>query len=363
MSGSLITTNQTLFAMFHSLRAACVAAVLLCSLPAGMWGQRVCLSGCDGGGKVVQRFDPVAAQHMFDEAFFTIDSLTVAADSLEVIVDSLNAHVDSLEIDRDSLYIRLSRSVVLIDTLLVHVDSLWVLVDTLNAEIDSLQIQLAAVASSGGSGGSSSGGGCGSTPSGFACGQTLNHYGEAYSTVAIGSQCWFAENLKATSFCDGTPIPDGLTAGATASTAARGFLLPDSASTYAAKGLFYNWFAATDPRGLCPSGWHVPTDTEWQTMVDHLGGWSVAGGELKSPSPVWNGNSPGSGFNALQTGHWMWNGSGSFESVAFYAWWWTSTALDATNGAPRYVQTSFAEILQGVPRQKGSGMAVRCLQD
>ena len=156
--------------MFHSLRAACVAAVLLCALPAGMWGQRVCLSGCDGGGKVVQRFDPVAAQRMFDEAFFTIDSLTVAADSLEVMIDSLDAHVDSLEIDRDSLYIRLSRSVVLIDTLLVHVDSLWVLVDTLHAEIDSLQIQLAAVASSGGSGGSggsSSGGGCGSTPVGL----------------------------------------------------------------------------------------------------------------------------------------------------------------------------------------------------
>lgn len=347
------------------------ACALLLAGPSDASAQRVCLSGCDGGGKVVQRFDPVAAQRMFDEAFFTIDSLTVAADSLEGLVDDL-------EVDRDTLLARLTRSIVIIDTLLVHMDSVWVLVDTLyvridslNAQIDSLNVQMASV-SSGGSGGSGSsaggGGGCGSEPSGFTCGSTLNHYGVAYQTVQIGAQCWFAENLKASSFCNGDPIPDGLTAGATGSTPARGFHAPDSASTYATKGLFYNWYAVIDSRGVCPTGWHVPTNSEWQTLVDGLGGWQVAGGELKAPAPTWNGSNPGSGFNAIQTGHWMWQTSinmGGYENIAMMAWWWTADANDATTGKTRYVTDSFAEIFDGAvaPRHKGSGLAVRCLRD
>jgi len=344
------------------------ACALLLAGPSDASAQRVCLSGCDGGGKVVQRFDPVAAQRMFDEAFFTIDSLTVAADSLEGLVDDL-------EVDRDTLLARLTRSIVIIDTLLVHMDSVWVLVDTLyvridslNAQIDSLNVQMASV-SSGGSGGSGGGGsGCGSTSPSFTCGSTLTHYGVAYATVQIGSQCWFAENLRATYFCNGDPIPDGLTAGATGSTPARGFLWPDSASTFATKGLFYNWYAASDPRNVCPSGWHVPLDSEWQTLVDGLGGSLVAAKDLKAPSPTWNGNSPGSGFNAKQTGHWMWQtsiNSGGYENISMYAWWWPADAADATNGKTRYVQTNFDEIWAGtvVPRHKGSGLAIRCLKD
>lgn len=340
----------------------------LLAVPGQTKAQRVCLSGCDGGGKVVQRFDPVAAQRMFDEAFFTIDSLSVAADSLEGLIDDL-------EIEGDTLLARLTRSIVIIDTLLVHMDSVLVLVDTLyvridslNAQIDTLNVQMASV-SSGGSGGSGGGGsGCGSAPSGFSCGSPLTHYGVAYATVQIGSQCWFAENLKATKFCDGTDIPDGLPAGATASTPARGFLYPDSATTYATKGLFYNWYVASDSRNVCPSGWHVPTDSEWQILVNGLGGENLAGGELKAPLPIWNGNSPGSGFNAKQTGHWMWQpsiSSGGHENISMYAWWWPSDAVDATNGKTRYVQTNFPEIWSGsvAPRHKGSGLAIRCLMD
>ncbi len=354
--------------MKNLLFTGALACAFLLIAPGEAEAQRVCLSGCDGGGKVVQRFDPVAAQRMFDEAFFTIDSLTVAADSLEGLVDDL-------EVDRDTLLARLTRSIVIIDTLLVHMDSVWVLVDTLyvridslNAQIDSLNVQMASV-SSGGSGGSGGGGsGCGTTSSSFTCGSTLTHYGVAYATVQIGSQCWFAENLRATYFCNGDPIPDGLTAGATGSTPARGFLWPDSASTFATKGLFYNWYAASDPRNVCPSGWHVPLDSEWQTLVDGLGGSLVAAKDLKAPSPTWNGNSPGSGFNAKQTGHWMWQtsiNSGGYENISMYAWWWPADAADATNGKTRYVQTNFDEIWDGTaaPRHKGSGLAIRCLKD
>jgi len=359
--------------MFHSLRAACVAAVLLCTLPAGMWGQRVCLSGCDDGNKVVQRFDPVAAQRMFDEAFETIDSLTVAGDSLQFLVDSMGLEMDSMRteidtliIDRDTLMIRLARSILLIDTLIIQTDSLWTLVDTLYAEIDSLQLQLASVSTSGGTTGSTTSSGCGSTPTSFSCGQPITHHGVAYSTVQIGTQCWFAENLKALYFCDGTPIPNDLVDGHNNSSAARGVWFPDSATTFATKGVPYNWYAATDSRGVCPSGWHVPSETEWQTLVDHLGGWSVAGGEIKSPSPVWNGNTPGSGFNALQTGSWEYNtfaNSGSYANITNYAWWWTSTSISATDANFRLVQTSFAEVLQSQTRPKSQGNAIRCLKD
>ncbi len=361
--------------MKNLLFTGALACAFLLAAPGEAGAQRVCLSGCDGGGKVVQRFDPVAAQRMFDEAFFTIDSLTVAADSLEGLVDDL-------EVEGDTLLARLTRSIVIIDTLLVHMDSVWVLVDTLyvridslNAQIDSLNVQMASISSggsgsgSGGGGGGSGGGGggCGTTSPSFTCGSTLSHYGVAYATVQIGSQCWFAENLRATYFCNGDPIPDGLTAGATASTPARGFMYPDSASTFATKGLFYNWYVASDARNVCPSGWHVPLDSEWQTLVNGLGGDLVAGGELKAPAPTWNGNSPGSGFNAKQTGHWMYSSAfgGSYENVAMYAWWWPADAADATNGQTRYVQTNFPEIWAGTvaPRHKGSGLAIRCLKD
>ena len=87
-------------------------------------------------------------------------------------------------------------------------------------------------------------------------------------------------------------------------------------------GRLYNWYAVSDPRGLAPEGWHVPTDVEWQTLIDFAGGESVAGGKLKETGFVhWNSPNSGAtnevGFNAL--------GSGYLDAVGDYVWKNTGT--------------------------------------
>ncbi|MCX6328300.1 MAG: fibrobacter succinogenes major paralogous domain-containing protein, partial [Bacteroidia bacterium] len=105
-----------------------------------------------------------------------------------------------------------------------------------------------------------------------------------YKTVKIGNQVWMAENLKTTLFNDGTPISL-----VTDDTLWNNLKTPAYCWCYAeffppkntAYGLSYNWYAVNTGK-LCPTGWHVPSDAEWTTLVDYLGGDSVAGDKLKT---------------------------------------------------------------------------------
>ena len=97
--------------------------------------------------------------------------------------------------------------------------------------------------------------------------------GYNYSTVQIGNQCWFSENLRTTIYADGTGIPQVSDNGAWTDldSGARCDYNNDAANvgTY---GRMYNWFAATDVAGLCPTGWHVPTTEEWTQLGTILHG-------------------------------------------------------------------------------------------
>ena len=96
--------------------------------------------------------------------------------------------------------------------------------------------------------------------------------GNVYQTVQIGDQFWMAENLKVTHYQNGDEIPCNV--------------YNDDPSNAAIYGRLYNWYAVDDERGICPEGWHVPSDdeadSEWQILVDYLGGGSVAGGKMKA---------------------------------------------------------------------------------
>ena len=97
-----------------------------------------------------------------------------------------------------------------------------------------------------------------------------------YNTVIIGTQIWLKENLKVTKYRNSDTI--------TTTWAYNGN--ESNVSTY---GRLYDWYAATDSRGLCPTGWHLPTDAEWTTLTDYLEGLSVAGGKLKEAGTThWN---------------------------------------------------------------------------
>ena len=117
------------------------------------------------------------------------------------------------------------------------------------------------------------------------CGN-LSYQGYDYEVVKIGSQCWFAENLRSEQFENGDPISFNTNEGG--------------------DGLLYTWYAVDDARGLCPSGWNVPSGADWSQLKNHLGGYNVAGEKMKSTDGWLNGGNGTntSGFNALPSGYW-----------------------------------------------------------
>lgn len=99
--------------------------------------------------------------------------------------------------------------------------------------------------------------------------------GNSYRTVAIGGRRWMAENLRVSRYRNGDPIPTGLSdmdwSQTYSSYLGAYALLNDADSNDVVLGKLYNGFAVNDPRGLCPAGWHIPTDDDWTALELHLG--------------------------------------------------------------------------------------------
>ncbi len=106
--------------------------------------------------------------------------------------------------------------------------------------------------------------------------------GYEYKTVKIGEQWWMAENLKVKHYRNGDTISTGHSNQEWPNLSTGAYAVYDNndsnANTY---GYLYSWYAVNDSRNIAPEGWHIPTDEEWQTLVEYLGGSSVAGGKLK----------------------------------------------------------------------------------
>ena len=109
----------------------------------------------------------------------------------------------------------------------------------------------------------------------FTCGDPVSYHGYDYATVQIGEQCWFAENLRNEHYANGDSIPGGLSnsewQNADDTNLGAQAIYNNDASNLADYGRLYNWYAVDDARGLCPSGWHVPTDEEFMTLEMELG--------------------------------------------------------------------------------------------
>jgi uncharacterized protein (TIGR02145 family) len=194
--------------------------------------------------------------------------------------------------------------------------------------------------------------------------------GNVYNTVQIGTQCWTQSNLKVSKYRNGDSILTGLSDSAWQNTTSGAYAIynnnPVNDGLY---GKLYNHHAVTDSRGLCPTGWHVPTDGEWTTLENHLGGSSVAGGALKStamqPAPGgWNspnfGATNSAGFTALPGGRR--DDYGDFRSMASLGYWWSSSVLSGANAWLRDLGSSYSII----PRFNGTrsnGFSVRCCRD
>ena len=161
-------------------------------------------------------------------------------------------------------------------------------------------------------------------------GATQDIDGNYYNTVTIGSQVWMTQNLKTTRFNDGSNITLADPASSLENITDPVYCWyennPDVyKETY---GALYNWYAANSNK-LCPAGWHVPSDAEWTTLTDYLGGLDIAGSKLKEAgNNHWViGNSDAtneSGFTALPGG----NRGDAYYSLGTAGYWWTSTEGD-----------------------------------
>lgn len=204
----------------------------------------------------------------------------------------------------------------------------------------------------------------------FSCGTStiLDREGNSYNTVSIGDQCWMKENLKVTTYNNGTTIPDdtnnpnaywgGLLTGAR--TEAPG--TPSYVSTY---GYLYNWYAVTDSRKICPTEWHVPSDAEWTVLTTYLGGTSVAGDKMRlTGTTYWTSPNSGatneSGFTALPGGLRYTDGTGGVVNT--YAFFWSATVNDINTAWYRDMSYSYSYVYRWYVG-KSMGASVRCLKD
>ncbi len=201
------------------------------------------------------------------------------------------------------------------------------------------------------------------TPNTPAPGTVTDYDGNVYNVISIGTQFWLMQNLKTTHYKNGTPIPNvtnnttwaGLTTGAYCDYDNT----PANSATY---GRIYNWYAV-NTGNLCPTGWHVPTDAEWTTLTNYLGGASIAGGKLKATT-LWNSPNTGatnsSGFSALPGGDRY--DDGTYGGIGDYGLWWSSTEDGTTYAWGRGLYYDLSGASRGTT-SKTYGFSVRCLRD
>jgi uncharacterized protein (TIGR02145 family) len=221
------------------------------------------------------------------------------------------------------------------------------------------------------------------TLSTFTCGTTTisDVDNNTYATVQIGTQCWTQSNLKVSKYRNGDNIPTGLSDAQWGSTTSGAYAIYDNDPVNdALYGKLYNWYAVTDSRGLCPTGWHVPSNGEWNVLVKYLdpnadtvcvscGQSLIAGGALKStamqPTPGgWNAPNTGatnsSGFTGLPGGYRA-SGGGFYSSG--YGYWWSSS--DAGSGSAWYYYLSYLNAVANRNNRGNhrAGYSVRCARD
>ncbi|MHC1702730.1 MAG: fibrobacter succinogenes major paralogous domain-containing protein [Tenuifilaceae bacterium] len=184
--------------------------------------------------------------------------------------------------------------------------------------------------------------------------------GNVYQTVMIGTQEWMAENLKVTRYSNGDTIPNikNNDSWGWANTAWCSY--DNYSNDRKIYGLLYKFKTIVDIRGLCPDGWHVPSDTEWTTLTDYLGGVDIAGYKLKKTGKGIASNNS-SGFTGLAGGIRHYNGH--FQDKEDCGFWWSSTEYGRWGEAyGRYMYLNQKNIIRKLHNDR-SGLSVRCLKD
>ena len=195
--------------------------------------------------------------------------------------------------------------------------------------------------------------------------------GNIYQTVQIGDQEWMAENLKTTHYNNGDEIPTGWPSydGAYA-------VYSNDPSNSEIYGNLYNWYAAVDDRGICPAGWHVPTDEEWMELEMELGmsyedahdfGYrgTDQGSQLAGNANLWNSgqlvSTPAfgsSGFLALPGGYRI--SYGNYDFVGSIGYFWSSSESGSDIAWYRLLYYGTSGVVR-IYYYKRCGFSIRCV--
>jgi len=189
---------------------------------------------------------------------------------------------------------------------------------------------------------------------------------QRYKFIKIGNQVWMAENLKTAKLNDGTAIPLVTDNKEWSNLKMSGYCFynNDEADNKAKFGALYNWYSINTGK-LCPSGWHVPSDAEWTTLINYLGGMVGGGGKLKETgTDNWESPNTGadneSGFAAVPGGYRF--KDGTFLEISNYGLLWSATGAGATSAWNRYLYYNSSNTSRSSLNKK-LGLSIRCLHD
>ena len=210
--------------------------------------------------------------------------------------------------------------------------------------------------------------------------------GNHYDAVQIGNQVWMAENLRTTRYADGTTIPLG---SSTSTIKSYRYNPHNSANNVPTYGYLYNWPAVmhgassstanpSGVQGVCPNGWHVPSNAEWTQLTNYVGnqpqyqcnnsGDNIA--KALASTTGWNsstntcavGNNPSTnnatGFSALPAGSY----DGSYDDFGYDALFWSASENYDNDPYGRFLSWGSAGVY-GFNDDKSYGFSVRCVRD
>jgi uncharacterized protein (TIGR02145 family) len=207
--------------------------------------------------------------------------------------------------------------------------------------------------------------------------------GNVYNVVSIGSQCWMKENLKTTRYRNGDPITTGLSNTQWTNTTVGAWAYYENNLQYNNPyGKLYNWYAVADGRGVCPTGWHVPSSSDWKKLIKHLdaladttcfqcftsnsaAGPMKATGNLQAGTGLWEapnfGATNSSGFTSLPSGVRGWS-DGIYSDLSTYTSYWTSTSGFPMN-AQAYDMDYSEDYVFVFVSDRNEGQSIRCIRD
>ncbi len=205
----------------------------------------------------------------------------------------------------------------------------------------------------------------------FVCGTDTVAYGSpsvTYNTVQIGSQCWFRQNLNAGALIAGTVMPDNTAPTPNVSTTVSKWCYADTEANCTTGGGLYSWAEAnglantcnattctSTGQGICPTGWHIPSDTEYTTLATYLG--ATAGSKL---STLTYQGTNSSGFTALLPGYRQ--TSGGFIGYPNYTSFWSASQSPPSSAWSRSLNSSNDAVIRTYDNN-AYGYSVRCLKN